>query len=257
MALKAIYESIDDVLEPLREHVVEKDGKFVLDVDGYVAKDTLNQFRTNNRVLNREKEQLQKDLEMAQAQLTEVQAKYKDIDLDEYKTLKDAPTDIQRQLAESEARLKMTYDKNYGERIAQLEADNKAKEQKFQMEKIKSEVARLGPGLGVKTTSIHNLQRDAAEVFAIIDDQPVPLHKGEPLYSEKSPSRFMDMAEWIPTQVPVNPDYFESSSGGGANGGLGGVSRNGHRVIPASDSRAILNNLEAVASGKMEVDLSA
>jgi hypothetical protein len=258
MPLKGQFDKQEDAPEYLREHLVEKDGKWVVDwiVDGYVPKETLNEFRNNNRTLNREKEKLLKDLELTQAQLMGIETKYKDIDPDEYKALKEAPTDLQRQLAESEARLKTSLEKTYGERFAQLEAAKKESEQKLQMEKIKSEVARVAPSLGVRSTSMRNLQRDAVETFGIIDDQPVPLLKGEPRYSEKSPSRFMDVAEWIATQVTENPDYFEPSSGGGASGGLGGASRNGRHVIPASDQKAFLANVERIAKGEVEVDMS-
>jgi hypothetical protein len=258
MALPAFFKNREEAPDYLREHLIEiAEDNWMVEVEGEETQKRLIEFRNNNRKLHGDNRKANKDLEELQQMLSAVQTKYKDIDPDEYKVLKEAPNDVQKQLAETEARLKVTYEKNYGERIAQLEADNKAKEQKFQMEKIKSEVARVAPKLGVRPTSMRNLQRDAVENMAIIDDQPVPILKGEPRYSEKSPSRFMDVEEWIGTQVTENPDYFEPSSGGGVNGGLGGVGRNGHRVIPASDSRAILSNLEAVASGKMEVDMSA
>jgi hypothetical protein len=258
MALPAFFKNREEAPEYLREHLIEiEEDQWMVEVDGAEIQKRLVDFRNNNRSLHGENKKTKKELEDLQQALTVVQAKYKDVDPDEYRTLKEAPADIQKQLLEAEARLKVSYEKNYGDRIAQLEADNKAKEQKFQMEKIKSEVARVAPKLGVRPTSMRNLQRDAVETMAIIDDQPVPILKGEPRYSEKSPSRFMDVEEWIGTQVAENPDYFEPSSGGGANGGLGGVGRNGHRVIPASDTRALLSNLEAVASGKMEVDMSA
>src|ERR1043166_2261184 len=104
MAVRGIYEKPDDAPEALREHLIQKDNRYLLDVEGFVTKDTLDEFRTTNRTLNREREKLQKDLEGMQAQLNDVQTRYKDVDPDEYRSLKSAPGDLQKQIAEAETR---------------------------------------------------------------------------------------------------------------------------------------------------------
>jgi hypothetical protein len=257
MALKGIYDAQDDIPAPLREYALEKEGKWVLDVEGYVTKDTLDSFRTNNRKLNNDNEKLKKDLEALQTSLVEVQTKFKDIDPDEYKALKTAPSDIQKQIAEAEGRIKHTYEQTYGARFAEFEARAKEAEQKLHMETIKAEIAKWAPKVGVRDTAIEDIQRRAIETFQILDGKPVPMQGTEPRYSEKSPSKYMEPEEWISSLVPTHPHYFEASSGGGATGGLGGRSMNGHRVIAASDKRSFLNNLEAIAKGTVEVDLEA
>lgn len=257
MALKGIYDSLEDAPEPLREHLVQKDKKFVLDVEGYATKDTLDEFRSNNRNLNRERDQLKKDIETMQAQLAEVQTRYKDVDPDEYKSLKAAPTDVQKQIAEAEGRIKHTYEQTYGARFAEFEARAKEAEQKLNTEKIKAEVAKWAPKVGVEDTAIDDVQRRAIEVFQILDGTPVPMQGTEPRYSEKSPSKYMDPEEWITTLIPTHPHYFKPSSGGGTSGGVGGRSMNGRPMVAASDSKAFLANLEQIATGKIEVDMNA
>jgi hypothetical protein len=260
MALRGIYDRLEDAPEGLREHLVHKENKYVLDVEGYATKEVLDEFRGTNRELKRTNEKLVKDFEGLQAQFGDLQARYKDVDPEEYRTLKASPTDVQKQIAEAEGRIKHTYEQTYGAKFAEYETRAKEAEQRLHTEKIKTEIANEAlskPQLGVRKTSLRNLQRDALEVFQIIDDRPVPTRNGEPLYSEKSPSQYMSMEEWITAQASVNPDYFENSSGGGATGGLNGRTVNGRRVIAASDTRAWNANLKEIAEGKVEVDMNA
>lgn len=253
MALKGFFDSQDEAPAFLREHVVERDGKWVLEVEGYVTKDVLDGFRTNNRQLKQEGDKLKKDLEGLQSQLSEVQGKYKDIDIEEYHTLKASPTDTQRQIAEAEKRFQAKFDAMAeGERQARKQA-----EESLNTEKIRAEVAKVGSKMGVLPTALSNLQRDATDTFGMVEGLPQPLHKGEPRFSEKSPSKYMDVEEWVETQVPIHPEYFGTSTGGGAAGGLGGRSPHGRGVIAASDSRAFLANLEKIAKGEVEVDMTA
>lgn len=51
MALAYEVESLDDVPEPLRDQYSEKDGRFVLEVQGAVPKAKLDEFRDNNIAL--------------------------------------------------------------------------------------------------------------------------------------------------------------------------------------------------------------
>jgi hypothetical protein len=248
-----MYDSQDDAPEPLREHLVEKDGKWILDVEGYVTKDMLNEFRTNNRALNRDKEKLQKDYEALQTEHAEFQGKYKDIDPDEYKSLKAAPTDIQKQITEVEARLAKKYEGMFAER----DAVAKANEMKFHHALISNEVAMAAPKVGIHETALEDLQTRASRVFRVTEGKVVPFQGEDPIYSDREPSRFLSMEEWLGGLSKTYPHYFKSSSGGGANNGLGGQSRNGRNVVAASDSKAFLQNLEKIARGEVEVDMSA
>jgi hypothetical protein len=257
MALKGSFDHPDDAPEFLRDHVVEKEGKWVLDVEGYVSKETLDSFRTNNRQLKNEGDKLKKDLELLHKQFTDTETRYAGVDPEEYRAMKAAPTDVQKQIAEAEARLKASYEKTYGEQFAREQARTKEAEAKFHHALIANEVALAAPGVGVQETALEDLQTRASRVFRVTEGKVVPFRGEDPLYSEKEPSQFLSMKEWLGGLQKEYPHYFKPSAGGGAGGGLGGRSQNGRPVIPASDQRAFIARLEDIASGKVEVDLNA
>ena len=91
----------------------------------------------------------------------------------------------------------------------------------------------------------------------MIDGKPVPFEGDNPRYSEKEPSKLLGMEEWLGTMMREFPHYAKPSSGGGAVGGIGGRIHNGRMVIPASDSTAFIANLDKIAKGEIEVDMSA
>jgi len=66
-----LYTKESEIPEALKEHYVEKDGTWV--PEGFVSKDKLDEFRTNNRDLAKERTELQEQL-----------LKFKDIDPDKY-----------------------------------------------------------------------------------------------------------------------------------------------------------------------------
>jgi len=69
--LESSYKTQEEIPEGLRDHYEEKDGAWVL--QGFVAKGKLDEFRTNNRNLAKEKDELQTQL-----------LKFKDIDPEKY-----------------------------------------------------------------------------------------------------------------------------------------------------------------------------
>lgn len=72
MALKARYDSLEDVPEDVRQYYVESDGAYELDVDGVVPKAKLDEFRDNNIRLKKELERMEGvDPERYQALLAE------------------------------------------------------------------------------------------------------------------------------------------------------------------------------------------
>lgn len=61
--LKSVVESLEELLEPLRPFYAEtEDGKFVLQAEGMVQKETLDGFRERNLNVTREKEKFEADL---------------------------------------------------------------------------------------------------------------------------------------------------------------------------------------------------
>jgi hypothetical protein len=252
MALKGMYDRPDDIPEYLREHATEQNGRWVLEVEGYASKPIIDEMRQNNRVMRTENDTLKKDLETIRAQFGEWQTRYKDIDPDEYKILKAAPTDVQKEIAAAEKRWHAKFDEELGKERKLREAA----ELRTQQEQIGNEIAKYAPKAGAEESAIEDIQRRAIGVFKIIDGKPVAFDGENPRYSEKEPSKLLPITEWVDKTLMDYPHYAKRSSGAGAGGGFP-RGLNGHQVIPASDNRAFIQNLERIAKGEVEVDLSS
>ena len=243
--LKSLYDTLDAIPEILREHAQEKDGKFVLDIEGMIQRKDLDEWRTNNRNLKRE-------LDTLKPQLADLQEKYKDIDLEDYARVKAGTGDVQKQIADVEKRLKAQFDTN----VAQERSARAAAEAKFHLAQISNAVTLIAPKVGIQDTAIEDVQARAMRTFSMVDGAMVAMKGDEPIYSEKEPAKLLSIEEWAGGLAKDFPHYFKSSSGGGAGGGAGGRRMNGQQVIPMSDQKSFLANLEKIAKGEVHVDTS-
>lgn len=103
MKLKAILDSLDGLDEALKAAYTEKDGKFVLNIEGYDNHPEVQGLKNSLKVLREEKK-------TADTQLTELKEKFsslpEDFTVEEYHRMKDAGTgDIDRKLDAQRERL--------------------------------------------------------------------------------------------------------------------------------------------------------
>lgn len=217
MALKGRVKDINTVEEKFRDlYVKADDGDYVLDADGLVPKERVDEFRTNN--IN-----LSKTLEA----MTE---KYKDIDPEEVKRLRDEA----KKLAERKAIDEGKIDEVVAERVTTVRAGLEgeiAKEkqradklqQRLEVVLIDSELARAAAEAGVKRTAIHDVVRRGRDIFRLIDDVVRPVGEdGKTIYSKKDGITAMPISEWLAGLVEEAPHLFEQAQGSGANNGGGG-----------------------------------
>lgn len=245
MALKGEFTTTDEAPEFLREHLREVEGRYVVDIEGYVPKKTLDEFRSNNRALKKQTDDLA-------AKLADYDTRFKDVDPEEYRTLKTSQPDTQKQIADIEARLQKKYDTQF----EQERQARKAAEDRFHQELIGNEVSLALPKIGAYDTAYEELKTRATRVCKIVDGKPVPHRGEEPLYSEKEPTKYMPMAELLASFRPDIPHCFKTSNGAGTPGGLSQGSGNS-RIIAAGDAKGFLDNVEAIAKGKMDVEVLA
>lgn len=85
MALKTVIASLEDVSEDLRALYVEKDGSFILDLEGVDAHPTVVNLKSAFERVKADKKKLSTDLDDAKAKLAEVPD---DFDAEEYLRLK-------------------------------------------------------------------------------------------------------------------------------------------------------------------------
>jgi outer membrane murein-binding lipoprotein Lpp len=242
MPLKVTIDKLTDVDEPLRSlYAKGSDGRFTLALEGeptgYVKASKLDEFRDNNRTLNSKVAELSAKLKSIEgiddsAEFETLEAKlraFDGIDPAEYQTLKSRVAEMETTLA--------------AERAATAKAHfNNA-----------VSVAFL-KGLG-RESAVDWVCHLAEKVFEFKDGKVT-----SSAFSTKNPGEPLSLDEWIVNQRQVIPYAFKESRGGGATPNpYGGVSSsvqavmNKPTVISAHDPSEIGKNLDAIASGDVQV----
>lgn len=226
MALKATLATkadLDALPEATRSLYAEKDGKFVLDVEGGLANPTelhelktkVAEFRDNNLVLTKKVTDLEP-----------LVTKFKDVDPDEYKTLKaeheklkgkgvKGADDLQAAIdAAVTAATKPITEKLAAEEQARLKAQREADQARFR-ELVSADATKAG----VTPKSLRHVIREAEEKFELKDGALTPKtgvkHPTDPL-------KTLTTSDWLQDLAKSDDNLFEPSTGGGANGNKGG-----------------------------------
>ena len=246
MALKGAYKSIDDVPEGLQDFVTEKDGEYVLQVEGMVPKANVNEFRDNNI-------KLQKELE-------KVQKKLAGVDIEEYTALKQEKQRIADQelveagkidelLAVKTERMRTDFES----RVEQIqreaaEAIEKANayEDQFNTMIVDNQLKDAALKNGVRPEAIADVLARGKQVWRRTDTNEIAAYNGDtPLYGKQG--KDLDVSEWFEGLAEQAPHLFKTSSGSGAAGGAGSQGRR----ISRYDQDSLNANLEAIAEGRV------
>lgn len=238
MGLKTIVDSLDDVPEAARGAYTldEESKKYKLDVDDVVSKSRFEEFRTNNKKLAKEKEDLAK--------------RYEGVDPDEYKTLKSRevvdPEELQS-LKDELAALKETGEKGKQQTKAELEEQisNLQKKQKKEQADLLAKHKEIVDGLNGKisaqsqalakalidsqitTVALDNSVRPEAmtdvaaranKVFSIEDGHVVAHQEDGSKWISDATDKYLTVGEWLKMLVKEAPHLFKDSSGTGSGG---------------------------------------
>lgn len=221
MALKFRIKSRDEIPTDQQTLYVERDGAWVLDVDGAVDKAKLEEFRSNNITLSN--------------QLAEQKKRFEGIDPDQV-----------RKLAEEKQRLEEAQQIKTGEvdKVVEWRLKNARAEWEKQFNAVASERDSLNARLtsiqidqgvitvatkkGLRPTAIPDITARARSVFRLVDGAPRAYEAdGQTVRVGKDGITPMTLDEWVDLQVADAPHLFESNAGGGAAGnGSGGVGGN-------------------------------
>lgn len=243
------------------EYVKNDDGTFQLDTDDDDMKKKLDEFRTNNRALLKEKERLGKEA-----------AKFKDIDPEAYaeameakKKLEDLENanlakagNIDEVVAKRTETMRTDYEKKLkakDELLSSTEAARTKYRDSLRNQKIAGTIrdavtkagnVRPGAMTDILNRALNQWQlNDQDELVApdLFDD------KGEPMSPEV----------WSKRLVTESPYLFEPAQGGGASGGQKGVKLNNGKTIrnPSPMDYGKGTNLEDIASGKLKVEFAS
>lgn len=218
MALKFKFKTKDEVPTDLSGHYVERDGAWVLNVDGAADKSKLDEFRNNNVSL--------------QKQLDEQTKKFEGIDPEEVRKLA-----AEKQKLEDEKQLKAgEFEKVLENRlrglkveaekqIATLISERDSLSSRLTEIQIDQGVVASATKRGLRATAIPDITSRARSIFRLLNGVPAAFESdGKTVRPGKDGVAPMTLEEWVDTQVSEAPHLFESNAGGGAAGnGSGGV----------------------------------
>jgi len=241
--LKAVLDTLDGVPDELRGLYVEDDGKFRLDAEG------VEDVTGLKNALSREKIEAKK-----------LKMKYADIDPEKYAEL------LAREDEFTQGHLTDKQKEQLESMKTQLQAAH-AKEMGKMADRAKLLETALRRELisGRATTAINAAKGSVKLLLPVIERQsdmleedgkfvPVVLDEhGQPrLNSEGEPMSYGELIAAFreDTEVAGAFEGIGSSGGGAPRSAAGG---GGKTVIAASDNVAFVNNLEAIASGKIQV----
>jgi hypothetical protein len=222
MPIKFRYTSREQIPTEHSAFYVERDGTFVLDVEGAVEKSRLDEFRNNNVALQKQLQELGQrfegiDPERARALLQKQQ------ELDDANLIKtgDVEKIVSTKLAAFQAELQKERS-----RAAQLQA-------KLEETLLTRTVTEIGTKRGLRASAIPDLQARAKRVFKIVGDAPVALEEDGQTQKAGADGSPLTLDVWVEQLAVTAPHLFEQNAGGGAVGnGSGGVGQLNHGRNP-------------------------
>ena len=254
MALKLKFKTKEEVPGEVQALYVERDGEWVLDVDGgAVERARLDEFRTSNSALKKE--------------LEETRKRYEGIDPEEVRKL----AEEKRQLEETqqlkvgevekvlENRLK-TAKADWDKQFAAISGERDALNVRLTAIQIDQGITTVATKKGLRPTAIPDITARARSVFRLVNGAPTAFEgDGKTVRVGKDGITPMTLEEWVDTQVSDAPHLFESNAGGGAASdaaGGGGAAR-ANRSVKNPFRRETWNLTEQMKLQKSDPQLAA
>ena len=218
MPLKFKFKSKDEIPADHLPLYAEREGGWVLDVEGAVEKSKLDEFRNTNVSLLKERDDLKK--------------RFEGIDPDEVRKL----ADEKRRLEEAaqlkagevekvlEARVK-SLKGDFDKQLSAVNSDREALTARLMAIQIDQGVVGVATKRGLRPTALPDITARARGVFRLVNGVPQAFEAdGQTVRPGKDGVAPMTLDEWVDAQVSEAPHLFESNAGGGAAGtGSGGV----------------------------------
>jgi hypothetical protein len=229
MGLKFQVTKLEEVPEVSRGLYRPEGNVFVLDVDGVVPKDRLDEFRNNNISLQQQLDKFKNVDPSKYADLVKLQT-----ELEEGKLIKEGKLD--EVLALRTGTMKTTYETQ----LTTLNTQLASARSQLGVVMIDNVIKSAAIKLGVIPEAVDDVVLRAKGVYHL-DDAGAPVPKdaqGQVIYGKdgKSP---MPVEEWLTALKGTAKHLFLGNSGGGANGG----GRNG------TPNMATLNATQKIAVG--------
>lgn len=235
MPLKAFYATQTEIPEALREHYVERDGKWVLDAEG------VEDVTGLKRALERERAE--------KARLEGIAAKFKNLDpekaraaLAQLEAIEDkeliAAGDVEKLLQVRTDRMRQDYDS----RLAAVTGEKDTLSTKLSELLIDNGIQQAAIKHKVRETAVPDALNRGRAVFKLVDGKAIPHKPDGSVWYGKDGNTPLTQDEWLGSILTQEaPHMFEQSTGGGTPPG-GGVKtgvQGGKYVISEEASRDI------------------
>jgi hypothetical protein len=265
MAIKTKLSSLDEAPEALRHEYVERDGAFVLQVegpapDGYASaieyasvKRKQQEYRDRNHSLLNDAAQLAgvertEDMGPVRALIE----RYRAVDLNEYEKLKanaaqlatkgvKQPEDIRSIVMEAVEPLKAELE---SERAARQEA-----QRKNDQSQLSGEISTAFLEAGGRPAALEFLTTQARDVFEVVDGE-VQARPGQ--YSKRQAGEPLPVAEWMEAQTQAVGFAFGDSAGGGAVASTAGTNNSGS-ILRDPTPQELGRHAKAITEGRMKI----
>lgn len=220
MALKAFFKTADEIPTELKGYYKQDGNQFVLDVEDMVPKATHDQFRENNRNLNRTLEeevrpQLKKYQEIGTVEEFEA-LKQRSDELAEGKLVKSGKLDeaVEKRLEKVNA--------EHAKEIQKINARAEALQKQLSTMMIDNATMEAATKLGAKETALTDIVARMRSMFKIEDGKLVCYGpNGERDYGKSGTGATID--EKLTELMPNAPHLFKENQGGGGDGSGGGA----------------------------------
>jgi hypothetical protein len=249
MALKFKFKTRDEIPAEQAALYVERDGAWLLDVDGAVEKSKLDEFRTTNVALIKERDELKKRFEGIDPEevrrLSEEKQK-----LEEAQQVKAG--EVEKVVENRLKTAKNEWDKQFSSVVTERDALNS----RLTAIQIDQGIITSATKRGLRPTAIPDITARARLVFKLVNGVPRAFEAdGETVRVGKDGMTPMTLDEWVDAQVADAPHLFESNAGGGAAGnGSGGA---GNRSVKNPFRKETWNLTEQMKLQKSDPQLAA
>lgn len=231
MAFKYKIAALTEVAEAVRGMYRQEGDAYVLDVEGVVPRERLDEFRNNNVALQQQLDKFKGVDPAKHAELMELQRK-----LQEKELLEAGEVDKVVQLRVQ------TMKDGYESQIGTLTTTLTKSTEQLNMLLIENVVRAEAVRQGAAPTAIDDLVFRARALYRIEEGVPVP-KQGDKVVYGKDGQNPMPISEWVTGLKPTAPHLFAKSSGSGAGGGAGGGGAQQGNLSPLEKIQAGLANM--------------
>jgi len=210
MALQFKFKSKDEVPPEHLSLYTERDGAWVLDVDGAIERGAFDELRNNNATLTKERDELKQ--------------RFDEIDPDEARALlaeKQKREDEQHVKAGEIEKVVETRTKSLKadlqKQITALTSERDALNARLASVQIDQAVIAAGMKRGLRATAVGDLTAHARGVFKLVNGVPTAFEAdGKTVRVGKDGVTPLTLEEWLDAHVSEAPHLFESNAGAGA-----------------------------------------